>query len=82
MKLWDVSTKQETHQVAMALTVAEAWELRDCLNQMLGLERSGEPPSEWPVAVLDEKGWHVHTHSSDYQLEVQVMPDLDHPTGG
>lgn len=43
MKLWDVSTKQETHQVAMALTVVEAWELRDCLDEMLGLERSGEP---------------------------------------
>lgn len=38
MKLWDVSTKQETHRVARALTVVGAWELRDCPNEILGLD--------------------------------------------
>lgn len=69
-------TNEAVHEVAVALTLKEAWDLRVSLSNMLGLETSGSMPDEWPEVVASEAGWHEHVSSADYQLDIQVRPDL------
>ncbi len=89
MRFWSQQRDDGTvWHVTVALTREEAWNLRHSLDNMLGLSgprmtgrwprtKREMMPSTWPEAVSVDPGWHEHVLSDDYQLDLEVMPELD-----